>query len=193
MDFLRTSPAATDITAFSPALRMQIAGMVEQTEGNAAFRMCSISRRQPRLSCKHQGKDGGGTSSKLHHAPTTTALACKKTHTSLTSNLRCHCQNTFPTVEALSRGAGTWPQPWVQASPFSLDRADPPRSPPLTCLLPVRPRTDNAIYLGAAQHQSLASVKGLQQRPDGVLSRARRLQPGISLPDRSELKLSLKE
>lgn len=68
-----------------------------------------------------------------------------------------------------------------------------PAASPLTCLFPVRPLRDNVIYLRAAQDQSLASVKNLKQRPDGVLSRACRLQPRISLPNSSELKLSLKE
>lgn len=67
-----------------------------------------------------------------------------------------------------------------------------PAASPLTCLFPVRPLRDNVIYLRAAQDQSLASVKDLKQRPDGVLSRAGRLQPRISLPNSSELKLSLK-
>lgn len=61
-----------------------------------------------------------------------------------------------------------------------------PAAPPLTCLFPVRPLRDNVIYLRAAQDQSLASVKDLKQRPDGVLSRAHRLQPRISLPNSLE-------
>lgn len=62
-----------------------------------------------------------------------------------------------------------------------------PAASPLTCLFPVSLLRDNAIYLKAAQDQSLASITDLKQRPDDVLAKVQSLQPRILFPNSSEI------